>query len=182
MALPRNFVADAAEVASPSVVNLVCKVNGKGGGISGSGFIYSKDGFVVTNAHVVDASSDGVILVTMWNGRKHQGAVHSLDKLSDIALVKLADVAGDEDLPVAALGTSGTLRHGEFVIALGSVPFLRHPSMPTHSHPLSLPLPQVSVAIAKLCHVWHRQRNGAPGVGTGHDTESHRVHSNRRKY
>ena len=119
MAVPRNFVADAAAVASPAVVNLVCTGKGEGG-ISGSGFIYSKEGYVVTNAHVVESSPSGNIVVTMWNGKKRKGTVHSMDKLSDIALVKLTDVKDDEDLPVAEMGSSSTLRHGEFVIALGS--------------------------------------------------------------
>ena len=122
MMLRRNFVADAADVASPAVVNIVCEVD-RGwvqGASSGSGFIYSKDGYVVTNAHVVAQSKDGQVLVTMWNGRKRRGVVHSMDKLSDIALVKLADVGYDEDLPIATMGTSSKLHVGEFVVALGS--------------------------------------------------------------
>ena len=74
----------------------------------------------MTNAHVVAPSTDGKVLVTMWNGRKRRGLVHSMDKLSDIALVKLADVGYDEDLPIAVLGVSGKLHIGEFVVALGS--------------------------------------------------------------
>ena len=121
--LSRNFVAEAADVVSPSVVNIVCSVGDGflgGGASSGSGFIISKDGFIVTNAHVVAQSTDGRVLVTMWNSRKRQGVIHSMDKMSDIALVKLTDVGYDEDLPIAKFGVSGKLRAGEFVVALGS--------------------------------------------------------------
>lgn len=120
--LRRNFVAEAADIVSSAVVNIVIEVNtGWVVGVSsGSGFFYSKDGFIVTNAHVVAPSTDGKVLVTMWNGRKRRGIVHSMDKLSDIALIKLTDVGFDEDLPVAVMGTSGKLHIGEFVVALGS--------------------------------------------------------------
>jgi HtrA serine peptidase 2 len=120
--LRRNFVAEAADIVAPAVVNIICDVNSfiGHGASSGSGFIYSKDGYIVTNAHVVAPSADGKVLVTMWNGRKRSGVVHSLDKMSDIALVKLTDVGYDEDLPTATMGHSGRLHIGEFVIALGS--------------------------------------------------------------
>ena len=120
--LRRNFVAEAADIVSPSVVNIICEVNTGWiqGASSGSGFIYSKDGYIVTNAHVIAPSTDGKVLVTMWNGRKRRGIVHSMDKTSDIALIKLTDVGYDEDLPIAVMGSSGKLHIGEFVIALGS--------------------------------------------------------------
>ena len=113
----RNFIADAADIASPAVVNIITAVDWRGAS-SGSGFILSRDGFVVTNAHVVARSADGKVLVTMWDGRKLAGFVHSMDQASDIALVKLLNVV--DDLPVALLGVSGKLRVGEFVVALGS--------------------------------------------------------------
>ena len=112
---------------------------------SGSGFIYSKDGYIVTNAHVVKHSYDTPILVTMWDSRRRRGVVHSLDLVNDIAVLKLVDMSHDEDLPVAKIGSSGESRSmtdtrrietmwtltynlsilgklhvGEFVVALGS--------------------------------------------------------------
>lgn len=124
--LGRNFVADAVEVASPSVVNIMSQVKGSFTTQSvlsgGSGFIYSSDGLIVTNAHVVNKAEDGKVLVTMWDGKKKIGRVHSLDNKSDIALVKIMDVERD-DLPTARIGSSSDLRPGEFVVALGS-PYL----------------------------------------------------------
>jgi S1-C subfamily serine protease len=120
--LTRNFVADAAAIAAPSVVNISSTTNGVGGlvqyGSAGSGFIISKDGFIATNAHVVPAVAGSDVVVTLNDSRKFPGKVHSYDKMSDIAVVKIS-VPGEE-LPVALLGSSSDLRPGEFVIALGS--------------------------------------------------------------
>jgi S1-C subfamily serine protease len=119
--LNRNFVSNAVELVSPSVVNIlisVDKVFYKTIG-NGSGFIIDKLGYVVTNAHVVSGASQGQkVLITCWNGEKKNGIVHSIDKISDIALLKMIDV--NEDLPYAILGNSLDLKLGEFVVALGS--------------------------------------------------------------
>jgi len=117
--LGRNAIADAAEAAAASVVNIICPVQGMmmSGVSSGSGFIIDSDGYV---------AADGQVVVTLWDGRKFEGKVHSVDRLSDIALVKINKPTFDEDLPVATLGTSGSLRAGEFVVALGSPLFLQN--------------------------------------------------------
>lgn len=90
---------------------------------SGSGFIID-DNFVVTNAHVVEPFKHGQIKITMWDGTKLSGRVHSLDAASDIALLKI-DARGSNmgfglSLPVAKLGNSSDLALGQFVAALGS--------------------------------------------------------------
>eukprot|EP01038_Epipyxis_sp_PR26KG_P010836 gene10836-14546_t len=116
----RHLIADVVEQVSPAVVNLVCSLN-KGfldsGASSGSGFIISKDGFIVTNAHVVNSAAK--VVVTLSNGRKLNAVVHSMDAKSDLALVQITDYLASE-LPVINFGTSGKLRSGEFVIAIGS--------------------------------------------------------------
>lgn len=118
-----NFIADAVEKASPSVVNIQSTSGSRfiTGIYTGSGFIISKDGFIVTNAHVVSKVPKGnKVYIRMWDGgAEKQGTVHSLDEVSDIALIKL-DMNDDDDLPVATLGSSSSLRAGEFVVALGS--------------------------------------------------------------
>lgn len=115
--LSRNFVADVVEAVSPAVVNIV--VPGYSGASSGSGFIISRDGYIVTNAHVVTVSADGNVVVTMKTGRKRPGKIHSMDVQSDLAIVKLNDVFED-NLPTVPLGVSSKVRSGEFVIAIGS--------------------------------------------------------------
>jgi len=66
------------------------------------------------------SSTDGKVLVTAMNGKKRTGNIHSLDAASDIALVQLDNDYAGEKYPTVALGTSGKVRNGEFVIALGS--------------------------------------------------------------
>lgn len=125
-----NFIADAAEVAAPAVVNILVDVRGPmgmGGLATGSGFIVSATkGLVATNAHVVAhaAAAHGRVVVTLHDGRRLSGKVHSLDRQLDIALVEIdkKDLPGrgEEPLPEARIGSSGELRAGEWVVALGS--------------------------------------------------------------
>lgn len=89
--LSRNFVVDAIDLVAPSVVNIMCSVDGIfiHGVSSGSGFIITEDGYIVTNAHVIASSSHGKVLVTTMNGKKRIGKIHSKDVISDIALIKI---------------------------------------------------------------------------------------------
>lgn len=80
----------------------------------GSGFIISEDGYVITNAHVVDNASE--IRVGLQNRREYDATLVGSDPASDIALLKLEA----EDLPVVKIGNSDSLRVGEWVLAIGS--------------------------------------------------------------
>src|SRR3984885_24446 len=81
----------------------------------GSGFIINKDGFILTNEHVVE---DGQrIQVTLQDGREFKARVIGRDDKTDIALLKI-DAAGQ--LPIAPLGDSDSLRVGAWVIAIGN--------------------------------------------------------------
>ncbi|MCP9891546.1 trypsin-like peptidase domain-containing protein [Cyanobium sp. Aljojuca 7D2] len=82
---------------------------------TGSGFIYQADGLLLTNAHVVEKSDR--VTVGMQDGRRVQGTVVGLDRLTDLAVVKLA---GGGPWPVAPLGNSDTLQVGEWAIAVGN--------------------------------------------------------------
>jgi S1-C subfamily serine protease len=125
--LTRNFVADVVEAVSPAVVNIICTSNGYiPSSSSGSGFIINKEGFIVTNAHVIGNGDADAIIVTMKSGMKRRASLHAMDISSDLALIKLEDVEGGEDLPVAPLGQSATVRAGEFVIAIGSPMLLQN--------------------------------------------------------
>ena len=80
---------------------------------SGSGVIYSSDGYVITNYHVVEGASR----VTVLLGEEEVDAkVIGFDSVQDIALLKV-DRTG---LPAAQMGDSSAVRTGEFVIAIGS--------------------------------------------------------------
>ena len=80
----------------------------------GSGFILSADGYVMTNAHVVDGADE--LLVTLTDKREFKAKVIGLDKRTDVAVVKI-DATG---LPAVKLGDVGVLKVGEWVIAIGS--------------------------------------------------------------
>jgi len=81
----------------------------------GSGFIIDKSGLVLTNAHVVDKADR--VTVRLKDGRSFEGKVQGVDKVTDLALIKIN--AGN-DLPVAPLGSSSNLQVGDWAIAVGN--------------------------------------------------------------
>ena len=86
---------------------------------TGSGFIISSDGLILTNAHVVEGADEMHIRLT--DNREFTGKVLGLDKKTDIAVVKI----DAKDLPVLKIGSSDSLKVGEWVAAIGS-PFGLH--------------------------------------------------------
>jgi len=80
----------------------------------GSGFIFSSDGLIMTNAHVVDGADE--VLVTLTDKREFKAKILGSDKRSDVALVKM-EATG---LPAIKVGDVGRLRVGEWVMAIGS--------------------------------------------------------------
>ncbi len=84
----------------------------------GSGFIIDSDGYVLTNAHVVQAGREG-ILVKLSDGTTCPAKLQSVDADNDVALLKIVPPPGHELVP-APLGTSSDLMVGESVIAIGN--------------------------------------------------------------
>ena len=82
---------------------------------TGSGFIINKEGYILTNEHVVHRADE--IKVTMADGREFTGKVIGSDQTSDLAIVK---IESDNNLPIVELGDSEGLRVGEIVIAIGN--------------------------------------------------------------
>ncbi|MEP7301997.1 MAG: Do family serine endopeptidase [Caldimonas sp.] len=80
----------------------------------GSGFILTADGYVLTNAHVVDGADE--VIVTLVDKREFKARTIGSDKRSDVALVKI-EASG---LPMVRIGDVGKLKVGEWVIAIGS--------------------------------------------------------------
>ena len=81
----------------------------------GSGLIYSNNGYVITNTHVVKNADK--IFVTLTGGEKFEAELIGSDDLTDIALLK---VDTNQLLPVSNLGNSNNLNIGQWVIALGN--------------------------------------------------------------
>src|SRR5205807_5747554 len=87
----------------------------RGGGVaSGSGFIVSADGYILTNNHVVDGASE--VRVRLLDRREFKAKVVGRDPNTDVAVVKI-DASG---LTAAPLGDSEAARVGEWVLAVGN--------------------------------------------------------------
>lgn len=141
LAAESNFIADAAERVGPAVVRINASRTIKTSGRpemsdnpvfrrffgempdqpqervqrgTGSGFIYSNDGLIMTNAHVVAGAE--TVEVVLRDGRKISGKVLGVDSLTDVAVIRV----NDRNLPTVNLGDSDALRPGEWAIAIGN--------------------------------------------------------------
>ncbi|XP_072619578.1 serine protease HTRA4 [Vulpes vulpes] len=115
-----NFLAAVVEKVAPSVVHLQLfrrsPLSSKDmPASSGSGFIVSEDGLIVTNAHVI--TNQQRIQVELQSGVQYEATIKDIDHKLDLALIKIEP---NGDLPVLLLGRSSDLQAGEFVVALGS--------------------------------------------------------------
>jgi serine protease Do len=80
----------------------------------GSGFIISADGYILTNAHVVDSADE--VLVRLTDKREFKAKIIGADKRTDVALIKIEAAS----LPVVRMGDPAILKVGEWVVAIGS--------------------------------------------------------------
>jgi len=115
---PAGAVEQVAARVLPSVVQI--NVSGGDVGGKGSGIIISSDGDILTNNHVVEVAADedeGSIIVVFNDGTTGKAKILGRDPLTDTAVIKVANKSG---LPAATLGSSGNLRIGQPVVALGS--------------------------------------------------------------
>ena len=138
-----NFIADVVEETIPSIVQIEIRKRVLFGFEmvgSGSGFIVSEDGLILTNAHVVQ-DKEAELNVKLNDGRILPGKVLKIDFLSDLAVVKINPKTviitklnyliislesliwlflNKNNLKPVKLGDSAKVRTGEFVVALGS--------------------------------------------------------------
>ena len=116
-------IAGVAQKVAPSVVSILTQSERQSyfGGSrtqqgAGTGIIVSKDGYILTNKHVVEGS-DTVSVVTTDGATYDNVRVIGADPLNDLAFLK---ISGVNDLTVAELGDSSSLRIGQSVVAIGN--------------------------------------------------------------
>lgn len=81
---------------------------------SGSGFIYSADGYIITNYHVIESASS--IKVTLYDGKSYDAQLVGYDESNDVAVLKI----DAKDLTPVTIGDSDNLNVGDSVIAIGN--------------------------------------------------------------
>ena len=107
--LKMNFVADAVEIAAPAVVHVEVLMKhgrhhfGRTVSSSGSGFIVTEDGMVLTNQHVVDKASH--VDIKLNSGETYRGVVVDVDEEKDLAAVKLINKNNVSMVPQQSLGS-----------------------------------------------------------------------------
>ena len=106
------------EKVKPSVV----AVFGAGGQGGGSGVLISKDGYALTNFHVVQGSG-AVMQCGLPDGVLYDAVLVGLDKVGDVALIKLLPKKDGQDFPFTPMGDSDTVKAGDWSLAMGN-PFL----------------------------------------------------------
>lgn len=122
-AVRNTAIVQAVKEVGPAVVGITTKVYDRDifnrrvevGTSVGSGVIFDKKGYIVTNNHVVSGSKD--VNVSLSNGKTVSGTVIGTDPATDLAVVK---IDGSDDLPVASFGDSDNLQVGETAIAIGN--------------------------------------------------------------
>ncbi|MCA9336519.1 trypsin-like peptidase domain-containing protein [Candidatus Saccharibacteria bacterium] len=117
-----DVITSVADKVSPSVVSIVTDVTTQtifGAATqqaAGTGIVVSKDGYILTNRHVISSASK--VQVVMADGTTHEDVqVVGTDPLNDVAFLKIDGVS---DLRAATLGDSSTVRIGQEVIAIGN--------------------------------------------------------------
>ncbi|MET0782947.1 MAG: trypsin-like peptidase domain-containing protein [Leifsonia flava] len=113
-----NEITAVAAKASPSVVTI--SVQSDAGAGTGSGIVLSKDGYVLTNTHVVTldgSASDTQIQVQMSDGTLYAAKLVGTDPVSDLAVIKLTDASGLTPLEFA---DSSKLNVGDSAVAIGA--------------------------------------------------------------
>lgn len=115
-------VDDVVDVVRDSVVEITAYGSDMQSGTTsvsrGSGVVYTNDGYIITNAHVVEnSSSPANIKVKLTEGSEYTATLCSTDKMTDIAIVKIDT---DKELTQACIGDSSKIKQGEKVIAIGN--------------------------------------------------------------
>lgn len=119
-------LADVVERCRPAVVSIEANAAGAGRSrfrfapihVTGTGFIFRPDGYLLTNEHVVSGAKTA--RATFTNGEIRSARVIGSDPNTDIAVLKIEPVEGDDEFPSLKLGDSDSVRVGQFAVSLGN--------------------------------------------------------------
>ncbi|HKU84650.1 MAG TPA: trypsin-like peptidase domain-containing protein [Candidatus Nitrosocosmicus sp.] len=111
-------IPDLFDRVKSSVVNISPSSSSENTSETGSGWVYDKNGHIVTNSHVVAAASS--VKVTFNDGNQYDAIVVGKDPINDIAVIRISENYTDESLLPVEFGNSSTIRVGERVIAIGN--------------------------------------------------------------
>lgn len=122
-AVRNTAIVQAVKKVGPAIVGITTRVYDRDifnrrvevGKSVGSGVLFDKQGYIVTNNHVVAGGKE--VNVSLSNGKTVSGVVVGTDPSTDLAVVK---IDGADDLPVAEFGDSSALQVGETAIAIGN--------------------------------------------------------------
>ncbi len=122
-----NPVVAVAQIAGPSVVGVSVTYYEQSifgqlaeGESEGSGIIYSEDGYIITNYHVIEDavnSSSAAVKITLSDETEYQAEIVGTDKVTDLALLKIDP---EEKLTPATFGDSSNIQVGELAVAIGN--------------------------------------------------------------
>ncbi len=107
-------VIQAFERVGPAVASITALAKSRRGGGQGSGVVFTPDGYLLTNAHVVEGADS--LRASLSDGRMYHATLVGSDPETDIAVLRLAG----NGLPHAEFGSSAQLRVGQLVIAIGN--------------------------------------------------------------
>jgi len=112
-------VQAVAEALLPSTVQIVAEFGGQSDGATGSGFVFDKQGHIITNNHVVAsaAQANGPIQIVDLDGNRYDAELVGRSSVYDLAVLYVEEAT---ELKPAALGSSEQLRVGDGVVAFGS--------------------------------------------------------------
>lgn len=113
-------VINTVETVGPSVVSIEMKRGRRYREGTGSGFIFTPDGFILTNNHVVHRARD--IKINLSDGRTVKATITGTDPDTDLAVVKI----DASELPAVKLGDSNSLKVGQVAIAIGNPHGFQH--------------------------------------------------------